>query len=146
LSEKRAGFSRERELARLLWKKGFAVIRAPASGAKAKRVNYPDIVALRKGSIFVIEVKTRGKVKPIYIDEWKIERLLEFCRRSFGRGYIAVKYVEWNKWFFIPIELLEKTPGGNYKVSSESLEKALTIEDLINISDGVKPLSTYISK
>ncbi|HIC99009.1 MAG TPA: Holliday junction resolvase, partial [Pyrodictiaceae archaeon] len=37
------GFEAERDLARRLWQKGFAVIRAPASGAKTKHYVYPDL-------------------------------------------------------------------------------------------------------
>ncbi|MEM1828904.1 MAG: Holliday junction resolvase, partial [Desulfurococcaceae archaeon] len=41
MSKRVKGFSHERDLVRRLWEYGFAVMRAPASGSKAKRVRYP---------------------------------------------------------------------------------------------------------
>ncbi len=48
------GTEYERDLAYKLYQRGWAVIRAPASGAKAKRYLYPDLVAIKKGRILAI--------------------------------------------------------------------------------------------
>lgn len=144
MSRRRKGFSRERELARLLWKKGFAVLRAPASGAKTRRLAYPDLVALKNGTIFVFEVKTREKPSIVYIERKQFMKLMEFVRRSGGYGYIAVKIMDGRGWRFIPVNKVEETRGGNYRVSLEDIERGLRINDLVKIADRVKPLTDFI--
>jgi len=143
LSRRSKGFSRERELARLLWKKGFAVLRAPASGAKTRKLAYPDLIALKKGMIFVFEVKTREKPGIIYIDRKQFMKLMEFIRRSGGQGYIAVKIMDGRGWRFIPIDRVEETRGGNYRVSLENIEKGLRISDLVKIADRTRSITEF---
>jgi len=143
LSRRSKGFSRERELARLLWKKGFAVLRAPASGAKTRKLAYPDLIALKKGMIFVFEVKTREKPGIIYIDRKQFMKLMEFIRRSGGQGYIAVKIMDGRGWRFIPIDKVEETRGGNYRVSLENIEKGLRISDLVKIADRTRSITEF---
>ncbi|MEM1610069.1 MAG: Holliday junction resolvase Hjc [Sulfolobales archaeon] len=126
----RAGVQQERDLALRLWEMGFAVIRGPASGAKAKRILYPDLVAIRSGSIYIFEVKTRVREEPIYIEKNQVEKLLEFARRSGGKAFIAVKIVGSSGWKLVPIEMLKPTRGGNYKIDEEDLSKALTLKDI----------------
>ncbi len=144
---RRLGFSRERDLARLFWKKGFACIRGPASGAKAKKVVYPDLVAMKNGKIFVIEVKTREKRETIYVEKSKIERLLEFSKRAGGLALVAIKYMGGSGWRFIPIEKLEITPAGNYRISPETVvKKGLTLSDLISIALNTLSLDRFLSE
>ena len=143
MSRRSKGFSRERELARLLWKKGFAVLRAPASGAKTRKLAYPDLIALKKGMIFVFEVKTREKPGIIYIDRKQFMKLMEFIRRSGGQGYIAVKIMDGRGWRFIPIDRVEETRGGNYRVSLENIEKGLRISDLVKIADRTRSITEF---
>ncbi len=143
MSRRSKGFSRERELARLLWKKGFAVLRAPASGAKTRKLAYPDLIALKKGMIFVFEVKTREKPGIIYIDRKQFMKLMEFIRRSGGQGYIAVKIMDGRGWRFIPIDKVEETRGGNYRVSLENIEKGLRISDLVKIADRTRSITEF---
>ncbi len=133
MSRRTRGFSRERELARLLYKRGFAVIRAPASGAKAKRVSYPDIVAIKNSVVLVFEVKTREKPCSIYIDKRQYMKLLDFVERSGGYGFIAVKIMDGRGWRFIPLEMVEETRGGNYKVSVEAIEKGYRLDDIVRL-------------
>lgn len=111
-----------------LWARGFAVMRAPASGSKVKKAIYPDVVAIRKGHIAVFEVKSRSKGENIYIEKEQVNKLVEFATRAGGKAYIAVKVVG-SDWVFIPIELLEPTTSG-YKVSREILARGLSIEQL----------------
>jgi len=125
------GFEAERDLARKLWQKGFAVIRAPASGAKAKHYVYPDLVAIWRGKILVFEVKRRTKIATLYIDAKQVEKLREFCRRAGGEAFIAVKIVDERKWYFVPLAELEQTETGKYKVSVEKIRGALTLEELV---------------
>ena len=145
-TRRQRGFSRERELARILWKNGFAVMRAPASGAKAKRVRYPDLVALKNGRIFVMEVKTRDKPGTIYIDKHQVEKVREFCLRANGVGFIAVKIMDGRGWRFIPIEKLHKTPGGNYKITQDLLDDAMDLRELVNMACGSRKIIEWIKQ
>ncbi len=138
------GFNRERELARILWKKGFAVLRAPASGAKTKKLVYPDLIALKKGTILVFEVKTREKPGIIYIDRKQFMKFMEFIRRSGGQGYVAVKIMDGRGWRFIPIDKVEETRGGNYRISLENIERGLRISDLVKIADRTRSLTEFL--
>ncbi|HWQ18031.1 MAG TPA: Holliday junction resolvase Hjc [Sulfolobales archaeon] len=141
----RAGVQQERDLALRLWEMGFAVIRAPASGAKAKRLLYPDLVAIRSGKIYAFEVKTRIKEEPIYIEKEQVEKLLEFIRRSGGKGYIAVKIIgSAGGWKLVPLEVLKKTRSGNYKLDDEALSKAVSLKYLHAEVLGTKGLDHYI--
>jgi len=128
---RRRGFHYERELARMLYREGFAVIRAPASGSKAKRVFYPDIVALYKKNILVFEVKTRSEPSDIYIDKYKVERLRDFAERSGGEAYIAVKTTSTGEWRAVPLRDLWTTREGNYRVSKFILERSINLGELI---------------
>ena len=137
------GFEAERDLARKLWQKGFAVIRAPASGAKAKHYVYPDLVAIWRGKILVFEVKRRTKMATLYIDAKQIEKLREFCRRAGGEAFIAIKIVNEKKWYFISLAELEQIETGKYKISVEKIRNALTLEELVKRYT-VKALDKYI--
>ncbi|HIQ10557.1 MAG TPA: Holliday junction resolvase [Pyrodictium sp.] len=125
------GFEAERDLARRLWQKGFAVIRAPASGAKAKHYVYPDLVAIWRGKILVFEVKRRTKLTTLYIDAKQVEKLREFCRRAGGEAFIAIKIVDEKKWYFVPLTELEQIETGKYRISAEKIRSALTLEELV---------------
>ncbi len=144
MSRRSRGFSKERELARILWRKGFAVLRAPASGSRTRRLAYPDLVALRNGYILVFEVKTREKPGTIYIDRRQFMKLMEFVRRSGGSGYVAVKILDGRGWRFIPIERVEGTRGGNYRVSLEAIENGLRIDDLVRMTERNRVITEFI--
>ncbi len=134
-------------LARKLWEKGFAVLRAPASGAKARRLKYPDMVAMRNGVIIVLEIKTSERKGPIYVPREQVEKLLEFTRRAGGIAFIAVDYVGSGLgWRFVPVEMLEETRGGNYRVSPELVEKALRLGDLVRLTDKTVGLDAFMSE
>ncbi|MCX8184344.1 MAG: Holliday junction resolvase Hjc [Sulfolobales archaeon] len=127
-SSRSRGYRAERELVTQLWKKGFAVVRAPASGSKIKRAAYPDVVAIKKGRVAVFEVKSRSKEESIYIDREQIVKLVEFAERAGGRAYVAVKLPR-QKWVFVPVEKLESTSSG-YRVGRETLTESLNFDQL----------------
>ncbi len=142
---RRRAFAHERSLIRLLWKKGFACIRAPASGSKVKRTVYPDVVAIWKGRTLVFEVKTSERRRTIYIPREQVEKIKEFATRAGGQAFIAIKIVgRGEPWRFIPVEELEHTSSGNFKVSLDSLERALTIRDLEKIVGMTHGLEDFI--
>jgi Holliday junction resolvase len=93
----------ELELARKLYKLGFAVIRAPASGRKAKRVPYPDIVAIRHRNVIVISVKYRSSLGTIYVSQDELKKMMDFAKRSDGIMLIAIKVKELGDWRVISL-------------------------------------------
>ncbi|WP_440059402.1 Holliday junction resolvase Hjc [Thermogladius sp. 4427co] len=149
MSARRRGFAHERDLARKLWAKGFAVMRAPASGSKAKRLRYPDLVAIRNRVVFAFEIKTTSNAsRDIYIEKEQIEKLIEFSKRAGGEAFIAVKVVGEGEWYFIPVSELVVTPGGNYKITlrEESRSRFLRIDNLVSLALGVKTLREFLEK
>jgi Holliday junction resolvase len=120
------GSSVERLILSLLRDRGFAVIRAPASGSKRKD-SIPDIIALKYGYIMLIEVKSRRSGK-VYISREQAEGILEFSRKSGGELFIGVKLPKILK--FVPFSKLRKTDGGNYVIDDNILEEGYTIDAL----------------
>lgn len=105
----------ENELANTLWSMGYAVVRGPSSGGGARKRMQPDIVAMKGGKIFVIEVKSGREGNPLYIDSGQIIALQEFARRAGGICYIAVR-LRGGEWRLHEAEGLELTKGGNFKL------------------------------
>ena len=98
----------ERELARKLYKRGWAVVRAPASGAKNKSYPVPDLVAVKRNYVAVFEVKTAKDERPIYIPKRQIAILREWVKRAGAEAFIAVKILDGRGWRLYPIEVLEE--------------------------------------
>jgi Holliday junction resolvase len=88
----------ELELARKLYKYGFAVIRAPASGRKAKRVPYPDIVAIKHRNVLIISVKYRSTLGTIYVSQDELRKMIDFAKRADGEIIVAIKVKELGDW------------------------------------------------
>ncbi|ABM81109.1 Holliday junction resolvase Hjc [Hyperthermus butylicus] len=137
------GFNAERELARKLWSRGFAVVRAPASGSKAKHVFYPDLVAMYRGKIFVFEVKYRTTSETIYIEKEKILKLVDFAERAGGKAYIAIKLLG-KGWLVVPVDNLAETAGGRYKIDLNSM-KVLTLDEFVNRIQN-ESLTRYVAR
>jgi Holliday junction resolvase len=128
---RRKGFEHERELARRLFKEGFAVLRAPASGAKVFRLIYPDVVAIFKGRVLVFEVKAYSSLRVVYIDASRYERLMAFAERSGGEAFLAFKLIGTGEWRLVPFSKLEKIRSGVYRCGIGQLEIAEKLEDVI---------------
>ncbi|MCI4396316.1 MAG: Holliday junction resolvase [Thermoprotei archaeon] len=132
---RRRGFQKERDLVRKLWDMGFATIRAPASGAKAKKTYQPDIIAAKNNRILVIEVKTRSSSDVVYIDQYQVEKVLEWVKRagSNATGMIAVYFDRRQGWRFVPIESAVKLDSGGVKITKEDADKGLPLDKLREI-------------
>ena len=130
---KTRGVSVERYIVSKLRDKGFAVIRAPASGSKRKD-HVPDIIALKAGAILLIEVKSRKSGNKIYIEREQAEGIKEFAKKSGGELFIAIKIGKTLR--FIKFEELRKTEGGNYAVDAETIAKGMEIDDLVRYVEG----------
>ena len=119
----------ENELANFLWSQGFAVVRGPSSGAGVTKRYAPDLVAIKDGKILVIEVKSKVKDSPLYINSSQILGLEEFAKRSSGIPIIAYKSNR-NNFKFHFLDKLELT-GNSFKI--EKPEDGLDYESLIKL-------------
>ena len=134
----RRGKQAELELVKKLRKAGYAVMRAPASGARTKRVFYPDVFAVRfDGSryrVLVFEVKLRKHRDAIYLAAPKVWMLENFARRAGGEAYIAVRVSEEKRWYLFPLDILEKQrweKGIRYVITKQMYEKAKRLSEVI---------------
>jgi len=101
----RRGANAERELAGMLERAGFAVVRSAGS----HRV---DLIAGNGKRYLCIEVKSTGGER-IYVSKDDVEKLVEFSRRFGGRPVVAVKFKGRGWRFFYPEELSPK--GRSYR-------------------------------
>lgn len=124
---KRKASRAENELATILWNMGYAVIRGPSSGGGVRRRFQPDLVAIKNGVVLVFEVKTGSEGEPLYIESSQVVGVQEFARRAGGTAYIAVRF-KGGEWRFHPIETLEVTRKGNFKI--EEPRAGLRLRDL----------------
>jgi len=91
VSANRKGDRRERELVNALDGAGFAVMRAPASGAATER-ELPDVLAGDGETFYAIEAKSSAG-DPIYLTGEEVEALLFFARNFGGaKARIAVRF------------------------------------------------------
>jgi len=131
-SNKSRGTYLERYIVSKLRDRGFAVIRAPASGAKRKD-HVPDIIAMKSGVIILIEMKSRKNGSRIYIEREQAEGIKEFARKSGGELFIGAKIDK--ELRFVKFDSLRKTEIGNYVVDIETLSIGLTFDDLVRYVD-----------
>ncbi len=143
--QQRKGFEKERDLVHRFWRAGVAAVRAPASGARAKHIFYPDVVAIYKGRVIVLEVKYRGEPGPVYVEKEKLEKLRDFAERAGAEVYIAVKYGR-SEWRFIKPEDCRET-GNGVRVDPDLLrEKGLTLQGIIGRLKGQETLTRFTGK
>ena len=132
---RRKGFAAERELVLHLWRHGFAAMRAPASGARAKRVFYPDVIAIYRGKIFVFEVKRRKKLATLSLEKKKVENLLDFAKRAGAVAYIAIKISSIREWMLVRLDntLTDKLKEGKkFTLASETIkERGISLKNFI---------------
>lgn len=131
------GDRRERELVNMLDEAGFAVMRAPASGAATDR-DLPDVLAGDGKTFYAIEAKSSNG-DPIYLDgEEDIESLLYFSKNFGAKARIAVRFDREDWYFFHPDELYV-TDGGNYRVKKEkALEEGQDFHGLVGNSEQLR--------
>ena len=124
------GYRAERDLVRMLWRLGFAVIRAPASGSRVKYVDYPDVIAIYKGKVLTFEVKRRSELSHIYIGKKQLEKLISFTERAGGKAYIAVK-IPGREWVFVDIDKAELISNDKYRISKEAIENGKKLHEVL---------------
>jgi len=118
----------ERELIHMLWKRGFAAVRTPASGS----ISYPapDVIAGNGKRYLAIEVKMRSSL-PVYLSERDVEDLIKFSEQFGAEPYIAVK-IKGLGWRFLKIEQLVKTKRG-FKIDESNFHSALDFDELMGL-------------
>jgi len=124
----------ERELVHMLWSKGFAAVRTPASGSISYPV--PDIIAGNGRRYLAMEVKMRSSL-PIYIPKKDVEDLIKFSKRFGAEPYIAVK-VKGEGWRFLSVDRLIKTNRG-FKIDETNFYSASDFDELV----GLKQLKLF---
>jgi len=130
MSRSKKGDRRERELVNMLDDDGWAVMRAPASGAATER-ELPDVLAGNGKVFYAIEAKSSGG-DVVYIDGGEIIDLLFFSSQFGAKARIGVRFDRCDWYFFHPAEL-HVTRGGNYRVKKEkALNEGTSYYDLIS--------------
>ncbi len=132
------GVDAERELANILWNKGFAVIRGPASGAGTRRRFQPDLVIIKSGKVAVIEVKRTSEL-PVYIRPEQVLGLSEFAKRAGAQAFIAVR-LKGRKWLFFRLDEVKTTRRGGFKVEGKGIDLNGFIVDVL----GFKKLTDFM--
>ncbi|BBD74003.1 endonuclease [Sulfodiicoccus acidiphilus] len=125
---KRRGSTVERYIVNRLTAKGFACLRAPASGSKRKQP-VPDIVALKDGVIIIIEVKSRASEENIYVNRDQAEGITKFSERSGGELFLAIKSPSGIR--FLDFSKLRQTRGGNFVADKNLISSGMSLEDLV---------------
>ncbi len=141
MARTRRGIEAERELAQILWEKGWAVIRGPASGGGVRKRFQPDLVAIKDGIILVFEIKTLSAPRPIYIDKRKFENIVEWSGRAGGKPVIAVR-LPWKGWRIHEISKLEDV-GSSMKLG-DPLQGEPLDSFLNKILDKQRTIDEYI--
>jgi Holliday junction resolvase len=132
----RKGGRRERELVNELDGAGFAVMRAPASGAATDR-DLPDVLAGDGERFYAIEAKSSAG-DPIYLTGEEVESLVYFSRNFGAKARIGVRFDQEDWYFFHPGDLYT-TDGGNYRVKKETaLADGADFEELVGHSSQVR--------
>jgi len=122
------GDRRERELVNALDERGFAVMRAPASGSATDR-ELPDVLAGDGDVFYAIEAKSSAG-RPIYLNGEEVEALVYFARNFGAKPRVAVRFDREDWYFFHPADL-HVTDGGNYRVKKETaLAEGVDMEEL----------------
>lgn len=117
MAANRKGDRRERELVNRLDEAGFAVMRAPASGAATTR-ELPDVLAGNGETFYAIEAKSSSG-NPIYLTGEEVEALVYFSKNFGAKPRVGVRFDREGWYFFHPADLYV-TDGGNYRVKKET--------------------------
>lgn len=123
---KSKGYRSERELVHMLWERGFAAVRSPASGSMSYPA--PDIIAGNGRRYIAIEVKMRANL-PVYVSREDVENLVKFSEIFGAEPFIAIKIAK-EGWRFLYVENLKRTRNG-YKIDDEVFYSGLEFDELI---------------
>lgn len=119
MAQKR-GMREEREIVNWLESAGFMACRVTGSGAGSKRPR-PDILAGDGVNQYGIEVKSSSK-EYIHIDWEQIDNLKRFCV-GFGAVPLVCAKFTYERPYFMGLDKLDMTEGGNYSVKREYVKE-----------------------
>lgn len=119
VSSNSKGDRRERELVNMLDERGFAVMRAPASGSATER-ELPDVLAGDDGEFYAFEAKSSGG-DPIYIPQREVDGLRFFATNFGARPRLAFRF-DYKDWYFFRPTDVYRTDSGNYRMKEENVE------------------------
>lgn len=109
-----SGSNKERELARMLHKKGFEIMRAPSSGSATDR-SLPDLLYAKGGIITAAEMKYTGKDRAYYTNQ-EVESLREFANAFEARVRLIARFKQDVNYYTCMLTNAERTPQDNYVV------------------------------
>ncbi len=122
----KAGIRVERELAHLLEKHGFFIVRSAGSG----HMNSPDVLAFKLGKYLAFEVKSYSS------DELRFSREqldnLEKWRKGTGIDIFVAWKIPREGFFFLPLLYLRKTAKTVVIKKEDAKKLAFSLEDIIN--------------
>lgn len=124
----RKGDNRERELVNMLDEDGFAVMRAPASGAATDR-ELPDVLAGNARTFYAIEAKSSSG-NPIYITLKEVADLIYFSLTFGAKARIGVRFDNEDWYFYHPADLYA-TSSYSRRVKEEDLEDGTHYTSLV---------------
>jgi len=127
MNTKAKGSKGERELVKAFNEAGWVCIRTAGSGSS--KYPAPDILAGNAIRRLAIECKVIGTTNK-YFDQAEIDQLQFFARTFGAESWIGIKFPK-EKWYFLMLEDLDKTPT-NWVISVElAKRKGLTFEEVI---------------
>lgn len=123
--KKKLAANYERELQRKFWDNGFVCFRIAGSGSST--LPAADLVAIKNGKTYIIEVKT-SRNGSIYLNDTQL-RELELIKEVGVEVYIAVKFIGSKKgWILIDLDKVLK----DNKLTIERLERdGIKLEDFV---------------
>ncbi len=114
---------------------GLQPLRAAGSGSTP--IPCADLIVGGRGRILAIECKA-GKGKR-YIEKRQVDELVEFAKNFNAEPWIATRFDN-NQWWFIEIDVLKKSKGGNYMISLEESKRiGRTFEEIL-----IYPQKSYL--
>lgn len=130
MQAKTKGTRAERELVHKFWADGWTAMRSPGSGS----IKYPcpDILAgnVKTNRRLAIECKSTRFEKQ-YLDNKEIKELKEFSQMFGAESWVGVRFDN-DEWYFLMLEDLQPTNGGNYVVDMGlAKRKGLLYEELV---------------
>lgn len=100
-----------------------------AAGSGSTILPCADLIVAGKERILAIECKG-GKGKR-YIEKRQVDELVEFSKNFNAEPWVATRFDN-NQWWFIEIDVLKKSKGGNYIISLEESKKiGRTFEEIL---------------
>ena len=127
MGSKGKGTRLERELFHMFWENSWGSIRVAGSGSTS--LPAPDLLVGNSKRFLAIECKA-GKEKR-YIRRGQVEELVEFSTKFGAEPWIAVRFNNMG-WYFLGVDKLQDTKGGNFVVDKEFCKlNGITFEDFI---------------